>query len=216
MVIAATANLLVEYSGPVGGASPEQRDELASAQLGRAMSLDPLSGFVWEQQARVHEARGEFGPARGAFGSSVQLNPNSVDALAAYARLLAFGGELAEAEAMAREAVGSPAPPYWYQGVPALLALRDGHHASALASAELYARADPELGPILAIMAAQQLGDGAVVNRYLPQVLDVASFRAKGVLPRLRDRISDTALLDLIRAALGQAGVPPTALIRSF
>jgi tetratricopeptide (TPR) repeat protein len=216
MVLAATANLLVEYSGPAGGASPEQRDGLASAQLGRAMGLDPLSGFVWEQQARVHEARGEFSLARGEFGSSVQLNPASVDALAAYARLLAFGGGLAEAEVMAREAAGSPAPPNWYQGVPALLALRDGDHASALASAELYAQADPELGPILAIMAAQQLGDGAVVNRYLPQVLDVASFRAKGVLPRLRDRISDTALLDLIRAALGQAGVPPTALIRSF
>ena len=118
---------------------------------------------------------------------------------------------------MARDAVdGSPNPPAWYQGVPALLALRDGDYARATADAELYAQADPELGPILAIMAAQGSGDSAVISRYLPQVLDVATFRSQGVLTQLRRRIGDGVLLDQIRDALVRAGVPPLALIRAF
>ena len=118
---------------------------------------------------------------------------------------------------MARDAAeNSPDPPPWYQGVPALLALRDGDLATAIADAELYAQADRELGPILAIMAAQRAGDGDVVNRYLPQVLDVAAFRNEGVLPRLRQRIADVVLMDTIRAALVRAGVPPAALTGPF
>ncbi|KRA50335.1 hypothetical protein [Devosia sp. Root635] len=216
--LAATASLLAEQGGAEGGGdAPAGRFRLASANLERAIGLDPISGFVWEQQGRLHEAEGQPALARADFSSSVQLNPASVDALAAYARLLAFGGSLNEAEAMALDAArGSPNPPAWYEGVPALLALRDGDFAKAIDYAELYAQADRELGPILAIMAAQRSGESGVVNRYLPQVLDAAAFRAKGVLPRLRERISDDGLMDSIRDALVQAGVPPTALIRSF
>ncbi|MNT91794.1 hypothetical protein D3C72_2329510 [compost metagenome] len=72
------------------------------------------------------------------------------------------------------------------------------------------------MGPILAILAAQRAGDSDVVNRYLPQVLDVAVFRTEGVLPRLRHRIGDVALMDTIHAALVRAGVPPAALTGPF
>jgi tetratricopeptide (TPR) repeat protein len=216
--LAATAILRDEQPGVAEGAgSAIDRHRLAAADLQRAMELDPLSAFVWEQQARLHEAVGDLAQARADFSSSVQLNPASVDALAAYARLLAFAGNLAEAGVLAADAVdGSPNPPAWYQGVPALLALRDGDFSRATVRAELYAQADSELGPILAIMAAQGSGDSAVVSRYLPQVLGVAAFRAQGILPRLRERISDGALLDAIRAALVRAGVPTAALIRAF
>ena len=218
-VLAATASLLAEQSGPAVDADGTVIDRLRAAgdSLQRAIGLEPISGFVWEQQARLHEAQGMFALSRADFSSSVQLNPASVDALAAYARLLALGGNLREAEHMARDAAdGSPNPPPWYQGVPALLALRDGDFVQAITRAELYAEADRELGPILAIMAGQGAGDSAVVNRYLPQVLDVATFRAKGVLPRLRERISDDLLMDGIRLALVEAGVPAAALIGSF
>ena len=218
MALAATANLLAEQPDvATSDRAPEERYSLAAANLGRAIELDPLSGFVWEQQARLHEATGALDQARADFRSSVQLNPASVDALAAFARLLALGGNLAEAEAMARDAVEhSPAPPPWYHGVPALLALRDGDLAKAIASAERYAEADRELGPILAIMAAQQSGDSAVVNRYLPQILDVASFRTGGVMPRLRQRVTDDGLMYSMRLALLEAGIPPAALSQSF
>ena len=216
-VLAAMASLSVEWAGPEAAGTPAERLQQATADLQRAIELDPVSGFVWEQQARLHEGQGDLVTARADFSSAVQLNGASVDALAAYARLLALGGNLSEAEAMARDAAeGSPNPPPWYQGVPALLALRDGDLAAAIAAAELYARADRELGPILAIMAAQRAGDGDVVNRYLPQVLDVAAFRVAGVLPRLRQRIADVVLMDTIRAALVRAGVPPAALTGPF
>lgn len=214
-VLAAMASLLVERND--GEGTPAERLRQATEDLQEAIGLDPVSGFVWEQQARLHEGQGDLATARADFSSAVQLNGASVDALAAYARLLALGGNLAEAETMARDAAeNSPDPPPWYQGVPALLALRDGDLATAIADAELYAKADRELGPILAIMAAQRAGDSDVVNRYLPQVLDVAAFRTEGVLPRLRHRIGDVALMDTIHAALVRAGVPPAALTGPF
>jgi TolB-like protein len=193
------------------------RFRLAEASLDRAIGLSPISGFVWEQHARLREAMGELLAARTDYGSSIQLNPANADALAAYARLLAFGGSLADAEQMARDAVdGTPDAPAWYNGVPALLELRDGNYERAIQRAERYAQADRELGPVLAILAAQSAGEGAVVNRYLPQVLDVPSFRARGVLTTLRDRIGDDALMEQIRRGLVAAGVPPNALINGF
>lgn len=220
--LAAMASLGAEQAGASveGDGKAATRAELlveAADRLERAITLDPIDSFVWEQQARLHEMQGRPTMARADYGSSVQLNPANVDALAAYARLLALDGDLAGAEGMARAAAeGSPNPPAWYQGVPALLALRDGDFDRAVTCAELYATADRELGPILAIMAGQRSGDNAVVNRYLPQVLDVASFRAQGVLPRLRERIADEQLMGSIRLALVEAGVPPMALTASF
>ena len=218
-VLAAHASLLAEYAGPtiVGEMTTADRRRLADTTIQRAIALDPISGFAWEQQARLHEGQGNLELARADFASAVQLNPANADALAAFARLLALAGGLTEAEQMAREAAEhSPAPPPWYFGVPALLALRDGDLARAVESAKRYAQADRELGPIFAIMAAQRAGDSAVVNRYLPQVLDVAAFRTRGVLPRLRERIGDDQLIDEIRASLTQAGVPWATMTRPF
>lgn len=218
-VLAAKASLLAEQGDPTLAVETSLADRLRIAEdnLKRAVDLDPVNGFVWEQRARLHEAQGAYDLARDSFASALQLNPANADVLASFARLLAFGGNLSEAEPLARDAVdGSPGPPAWYHGVPTLLALRDGELARAIESAERYAEADRELGPILAIVAAQRAGESAVVNRYLPQVLDVASFRAQGVLPRLRERISDGVLLAAIRSALLAAGVPAPALARGF
>ncbi|QQR37437.1 hypothetical protein JI749_07455 [Devosia oryziradicis] len=216
--LAATGILLAEQPGAVDGTgSAIDRQRAATSDLERAMQLDPLSSFVWEQQAHLHEAVGDLARARAEYSSSLQLNPASVDALAAYARLLSLAGKLDEAEPLSIDAVqGSPNPPAWYQGVPTLLALRDGDFVAATASAELYAIADPELGPILAIMAGQGSGDSAVVGRYLPEVLGVPAFRAQGILPRLRERIEDEVLIGSIREALVRAGVPAAAMIRAF
>lgn len=215
--LAASASLLAEHPASDAAALPADRVELATVNLEQAIGLNPINAFVWEQQGWLHDAQHDRARARVDFSSSVQLNPANADALAAYARLLAFEGNLAGAEAMARDAADqSPSPPPWYQGVPTLLALRDGDFADAIKRAELYALADRELGPVLAIMAGQGAGDSAVVNRYLPQVLDVTKFRAGGVLPSLRERIGDNVLLEAIRAALLSAGVPQAALTEAF
>jgi tetratricopeptide (TPR) repeat protein len=215
--LAATASLLAEHGGSAAdGVSPDERARLATILLVQAMELDPLSSFVWEQQARLHESQGLRALARAGYASAIQLNPANADALAAFARLLALAGALDEAEPLARTAAGSPSPPPWYHGVPALLALRDQRFADAVDAAALYAQADRELGPILAIVAAQRAGEDAVVNRYLPQVLDVPAFREEGVLRRLRARIDDEVLIGTIRKSLTEAGVPLAALIRPF
>ena len=215
--LAMLASLTAEHDDAADTAGARaDRFRMAEAGLNQAISMAPVSAFVWEQHARLREGMAQFIEARTDYGSSIQLNPANADALAAYARLLAFGGNLADAEAMAVAAEGTPNPPAWYRGVPALIALRNGDYAKAIECAELYAEADRELGPVLAILAAQRAGDGAVVNRYLPQVLDVASFRARGVLTTLRDRIEDDALMEQIRSGLVAAGVPPNALINGF
>lgn len=219
VVLAATASLMAEYVDPATASevAPADRFRTAQAILSRAIGLDPVSGFIWEQQARLHETVHALDLARADFASSVQLNPANADALAAFARLLALSGGLAEAEPMARAAAeDSPSPPAWYFGVPALLSLRDGDYAEAVAHAERYALADRELGPTLAIMAAQLAGNSAVVNRYMPEVLDTAAFRAQGVLPRLRERVGDDRLIDAIRASLSEAGVPWASLTRAY
>ena len=219
IALAAQASLLFEYADPAESEAMPLADRVRMAQtnLTRAINEDSISGFIWEQQGRLHEGQGLLAEARADFASSVQLNPASADALADFARLLAFGGDLTQAEPMARNAAEhSPNPPAWYFAVPTLLALRDGDFVKAVENAELYAQADRELGPVLAIMAGQQAGNSDVVNRYLPQVLDAPSFRAKGVMPRLRERISDDGLIEQIRRALTEAGVPWTALTRSF
>ena len=216
--LAIAGSLMAEAVVADESASEEaDRMEGAQASLDQAISLSPISGFVWEQHARLRETEGKLGMARTDFGSAIQLNPANTDALAAYARLLALGGRLAEAEVMARDTLdGAPNPPAWYYGVPTLGALHGGDFAVAGQDAEIYAPADRELGPILAILAAQGAGDGAVVNRYLPQVLDVPGFRARGVVPQLRLRITDGALLGQIRTALAKAGVPDGALDGPF
>jgi len=217
--LAISASLLAE-PGISHQGEPTARAEqllLAEAELDRAVSLSPVSAFVWEQHARLREAMGQLDRARTDYGSAIQLNPANGDALAGFARLLALGGQTAQAETMASDAVeGTPNPPDWYFGVPALLALRSGNYAQAIENSVRYARVDHELGPILAIMAGQRGGEGGIVNRYLAQVLDVSSFRAMGVLPRLRERVQDEALLEQIRGSLTAAGVPPPALNGAF
>ncbi|ODT82977.1 MAG: hypothetical protein ABS76_05485 [Pelagibacterium sp. SCN 64-44] len=196
---------------------PDARLAAAETHIGAAVHLAPVSSFVWEQRARLYEAEGARRQARDAYSSAIQLNSANSDGLAGFALLLALGGELAEAEVPARQALEeSDSPPGWYHGVPALIALRRGDTAAAVEHAEIYARADRELGPILAILAGQGAGDSAMVSRYLPQVLDVPAFRAKGVVPRLGERIGDLVLIETIRTALTRAGMPPAALVQAF
>ena len=218
-MLAASASLMAE--GISGADAPalatEERIRISGAGLERAAQLAPTSGFVWEQQGRWLELQGRVGAASAAYASSIQLNPANADALAAFARLLALQGNLAEAEPLASAAIaGSPVPPPWYFCVPTLLALRDDRLPLAISNAQAYAIADPELGSVLAVTAASRAGNADVVNRYLPQVLEVAAFRASGILPQLRRRIGDEALLNEIGTALAAAGVPQGALTQPF
>lgn len=217
--LAALASLLAERAINAGppDLSDEDRVRIAGTMLTRAIDVAPLSGFVWEQQARWLEGQGKIDAASAAYASSLQLNPANAEALAACARLKALQGDLAQAEPLSNEVMtGSPMPPAWYFGVPALLALHQGRLSAAISNAQIYASADPELGPVLAVTAAWLSNNSRVVNRYLPQVLEVASFKTAGILAQLRKRIGDTALLAQIGTSLSAAGVPQGSLINPF
>lgn len=196
-----------------GTMSLTEADDMAE----RAVAAAPTSSFVWEQAARVDELMGEQEEARAAYSSALQLNPANGDALAAFGRMLAMGPDWQDGDAMAATAlVATPAPPAWYYAAPALNALRAGHFADAANHAEKLASADHELGPVLAVVGANHGGDGDMVNRYLPQVLDYQPFRKAGIMVQLRRRLTDPDLLTQIGEGLKHAGVPEKALEGSF
>jgi Tfp pilus assembly protein PilF len=190
-----------------------EADEMAE----QAVAAAPTSSFVWEQAARVDELMGAQDEARTAYSSALQLNPANGDALAAFGRMLAMGPDWQDGDEMAATAlVATPAPPAWYYAAPALNALRAGHFADAADHAEKLASADHELGPVLAVVGANHDGDGDMVNRYLPQVLDYQPFRKAGILVQLRRRLTDPDLLSQIGEGLKHAGVPEKALEGPF
>ncbi len=217
--LAALASLTAEGIVPAESADAALDDRYAQAMalLARAEEVAPVSAFVWEQRARILEAAGQHDQSEIAYSTASQINPANTDVIAAHARHLAFIGRQDAAVRLIGPVIAdSPNPPSWYFCVPTLEAIRQNNYGVAVRYARIYAEADRELGPILAVMAGQALGDTDVVNRYLPRVLDLASFRADGVLTRLRERISDEGLLRDVRVALLSAGVPAAALTSAY
>lgn len=210
--LAATARLMAD--GAVPGA--EREDHLAAAGnlIARALEGGAVSSFVWEQQARLHELAGDHELARSAYGAALQLNPANADAMASLAMLLALNGDITAARQLAETALTrTPEPvPSWYYGAAAIASLRTADFIQAADYAQVFARSDTMLGPVLAVIAALNAGEGDTVNRFLPQVLEETAFRAQGILPRLQERISDRVLLADIRKGLIEAGVPSAAL----
>jgi len=208
--LAANAVLLLER------ASPENREEAqdnASRLVDAAVAAAPINSFVWEQFGHVEERAGHLVDARSAYASAVQLNPANPDALAAFGRLLALGTDWQQGAEMARTAVeNSPSPPAWYFAAPALNALRNRDYAAAREFGETLAQSDRTLGSVIVVAAGFEAGDTAVVSRFLPQVLDHQPFRAKGILPELRSRLSDSNLIASLAGGLQRAGVPVKAL----
>lgn len=217
--LAAMASLTAETvdSGVTSPSIQLERYAAAGAMLAKAVGAAPTSSFVWEQRARLYEKLGQHDLSEAAYGTALQSNPSNMDAMAAHARHMALSGRLAQAIPLAQRAIdASMIIPDWYYGVPALAALLEGNFAKAGRDAQIYARSDGELGPILTILAAQGAGNADEVARQLPRVLDVASFRSGGIITQLRRRITDAGLLDRIRAGLTQAGIPAMSLVTTY
>lgn len=219
IALAAVASLTAEGVGSLDTSRSAELDRYRRANelLAQAIRTSPTSSFVWEQRARLHEALGEHALAEAAYGTALQSNPSNIDALAAHARHMAFMGQMARATPFAQRALDAyTIIPDWYYGVPALAAIEEGDFTKGSRYAEIYARSDREMGPILAILAAEAVNNDAKVAAELPRVLDVPSFRNVGIITQLRRRIVDAQLLDRIRAALIKAGVPPLNLVTAY
>ena len=200
---------------------PIRRDPepLAEAErlLSEAIQLDSTSSTIWREYARYLFRVGRFGESEAAYASALQLNPANVDAVAGFAHTLSVRGASEHGEQLAGMALaGAVDAPYWYYAAPAINNLRAGNDSQALAYAEKLAGGDAELASVIATVAAFRSGHQTVLNRYFAQLLDVTRFRRFGILPVLRQRIPDTALVSEIAAQLKRAGVADEALNGSF
>ncbi|MHA6297347.1 hypothetical protein [Devosia sp. CAU 1758] len=220
-VIAARASLLAE--APLDGAwNSEQQIERyreAEALLAEALRIAPTSSFVWEQQARVHEAMGLHEEAESAYGTALQLSTANIDATAAHARHLALIGRLDQAIPLAQRAIIAVPPlevPDWFNCVPAMAALENNMFQRAQRLAQECGQVDTELGPILSILIAQGAGDVAAVGQVLPRILEVPTFRSSGIMTRLQRRMTDQALLGQIELTLLKVGVPEKSLVGPY
>lgn len=220
-ILAARASLVAEAAGEPIGSTADQLDRFrrANGLIEEAVRLSPTNAFVWEQRARIQEELGMHELAEAAYGMSLQLNVSGIDSNAAHARHMALIGQLDEAVPIAETMIDVLRPalvPDWFYCVPALDALRQEDFSETLGFAERCAHADAELGPILALLAAQGLDDRAMVAQQLSRVLEVGSFRSGGIVTRMRRRITDEALLGKMRAGLAEAGVPALSLVSAY
>jgi tetratricopeptide (TPR) repeat protein len=198
------------------GLDPEPVAE-AGRLLAQALKLDSTSSVIWRENARYLLRTRRFSEAEAAYTSALQLNPANLDARAGYGRMLSFAGASAQGLAMAEEALRRAiAPPHWYYGAPAVNALRAGNDKSVIAYCDRLASGDTELASVLGTVAAYRSRDEGTLNRYFAQLLDVTRFRRFGILPVLRQRILDTALVEEIATQLKSAGVAAEALNGSF
>jgi predicted Zn-dependent protease len=187
--------------------------DAARKQIDAALRASPTDSVIWEQSARLLEAAGMLKEAEGAYASALQLNPANLDATAAFARMLVLQGPSDKGEALAREALGNAIDaPGWYYTAKAVAAFRRGDNVEAITGAEKLVTGDAELGSVIATVAARRIGSSQTLNRYFAQMLDVTRFKRFGIMPVLKQRIGDSALLDEIARELGAAGVSSTAL----
>jgi len=189
----------------------------AGRLLGEAVTLDATSSTVWREYARYLSRAGRLSESEAAYASALQLNPANLDAAAGFGHMLSIRGPSLHGSELAAMALMSEVePPHWYYSAPAINALRSGQDAVAIAYAEKLAAGDAELASVIATVAAFRSGNEDVLNRYFAQLLDVTRYRRFGILPVLRQRIPDTALVEEIAAQLKRAGVANEALNGSF
>jgi TolB-like protein len=200
---------------PSGGATDLLGKDLAEA--GRAVALDPKSSFVYEQQGLVLSRAGSFDASFGAFEKALELNPDNMDARAAYGLVLWLDGQWTRGSDLVEEALAKVAvPPAWYYEARAFNAMREGRYFDAIDAAQAMVAGDDEFGPLIALAAAPLIGRADLVDRYRPMVIGNPRFQATGILPRIEWLLGQPVLTERLRTGLTLAGVPPSALNAPF
>jgi tetratricopeptide (TPR) repeat protein len=184
---------------------------------GKASEAAPQRSFIREQLARVLDAEGANTVAVAEFVAALGLNPSNLDARAAYGQALALAGNWTAGMAQSRLAISAaPNPPPWYFLTLALGEFATGDFKRALDAALELTPADAEFGSAVATAAGYELRRSDIVDRYLPMVMTTQGFHQVGILPRLRIRLRDPAVLRQLGEALVAAGVPRDALSGPF
>jgi tetratricopeptide (TPR) repeat protein len=183
----------------------------------RAVSLQPADSFVYEQQGLVLARQGSLDAATGALNKAVELNPASMDAVAATGLVTWLNGSFGDGSALGEQAINEvTSPPPWYYMTRAFNALREKRYYDAIDAAQALAAGDEEFGPAVALAAAPVVGRADIIDRYRPQVLANSYFQSAGVMPRLIMMMKPQILVDRVREGLVLAGIPPAALDGPF
>jgi tetratricopeptide (TPR) repeat protein len=188
------------------------------AESERALAMRPDSSLIHEHLGGIRNWQNMFDDAAREYVRALELNPLNTDARALYAITLSRAGEWALAGEQAMLAIAdTPYPSPWYFFPRALNAYRAGQLGDAIAAARRSAGfAGGEVGSVLALAAASEAGDAALVAELVPRVMGMENLRRVGIIPWLRGQTPDDEILDRVARALQQAGVPPEALTASF
>jgi tetratricopeptide (TPR) repeat protein len=219
MAIAAAAGMkawrIQFLATPTDDLSAMMSDETAAAS--RAVTLEPDSSFVYEQQATVLARQGSIDAAIGSIDKAYELNPTSMDALSVRALLYWIDGHTDEAVRYSEESIAAlPSPPSRYYTVRALNALQQERFFDAIDAAQALATGDEEFGPVVALAAAPRAGRQDLIDRYRPLVMGNPHYQVGGILPRLAMRVRANSVFENLREGLLLAGVPPAALDGPF
>ncbi|HVY50563.1 MAG TPA: hypothetical protein VHA07_03285 [Devosia sp.] len=206
----------IHYGSDADADLPALMEEETTA-VARAVSLQPGDSFIYEQQGLVLARQGSLDAALGALGKAIELNPASMDAVAAAGLTTWLNGSFADGEALGEEALSTiPSPPPWYYMTRAFDALREKRYYDAIEAAQALAAGEAEYGPLVAVAAAPAIGRSDIVDRYRPQILGNPAFQRVGILPRASLMVKPQILIDRLREGLVLAGIPPAALDGPF
>jgi TolB-like protein len=202
------------------GASPADRMDVVMAEptalAERAVRLAPESSFAYEQLASLQGWQENYETAQRNYAIALGFEPLNTDARASNAITLARVGDWEQAAEQAQLAIAdTPSPSPWYYFLPALIALRDGRLDQAVEQGRKAAQGG-EIGAIVALAAAGLAGDERAVADFQPRVMSTESLRRFGVMPWLRIRIKDQAVLERLAKGLSAAGIPASALTAQF
>ena len=177
-----------EYDAVPGG-SAEPLMGIAASEASRAVALSPTSSFVLEEQGIVLARQRSFDAASGAFKEALTLNPANMDAQSAYAQLLWLDGQFEQSGALAEAAIAAvPSPPPWYYAARALESFRGRRYFDAIDAAQALAAGDDELGPLVVLASAPQVGRNDLIDRYRPMIMANPRLQLTGIMPRLAAR----------------------------
>jgi len=199
---------------------PDERMDESFAQpldlAERARELAPESPFAHEQLASIQTWMERYDVAQRNYAIALGFEPLNTDARAGYAMSLARTGDWSGAAQQAERAIAdAPHPSPWYYFLPSLIALRDGDYVQAVAKGRIAAQGG-EFGALVTLAAGGLAGDRSAVSDFSAPVMSMQSLKRIGILPWLRLRINDEALLGRLAEGLRAGGIPESALTARF
>jgi hypothetical protein len=206
--------VIYDDAGPDDRLEERLAGPLALAE--RARELAPESPFAHEQLASVQTWMERYDVAQRNYAIALGFEPFNTDARAGYAMSLARTGDWSGAAQQAERAIAdAPYPPPWYYFLPSVIALRDGDYAGAIAKGRIAAQGG-EFGAVVTLAAGGLAGNRSAMADFSARVMSLENLKRIGIVPWLRLRINDEAVLARLAEGLRASGIPESALTARF